>query len=185
LKEFSMSDDSRADVENATIVDLVDKSAIHECLLRYCRGADRRDLDLLKTAFWPDATADHGAALNGNAWDEFTRIMSGGNKPEYQSLAGQHHVTNHLIEVAGDVAHGEAYALAYYLRESPDGGKELASIGLRYINRFEKRDGEWRIAHRISVHDWDRVDPIEKGFPAGDTWAQGRRGPDDPSYRRS
>jgi hypothetical protein len=32
-------------------------------------------------------------------------------------------------------------------------------VGGRYMDRMEKRDGVWRIATRIGMTDWTRVDP--------------------------
>ena len=39
--------------------ELADREAIKECLYRYCRGIDRRDPDILRTAYWPDAIDTH------------------------------------------------------------------------------------------------------------------------------
>ena len=33
---------------------------------------------------------------------------------------------------------------------------ELAEVGGRYIDRWEKRAGVWKIARRVGVHDWER-----------------------------
>ena len=35
------------------------REAIRDCLYRYCRGIDRRDADILRTAYWPDANDTH------------------------------------------------------------------------------------------------------------------------------
>ena len=39
---------------------LLDKQEIHEVLMRYCRGIDRCDAELLHSVYHPDATDDHG-----------------------------------------------------------------------------------------------------------------------------
>ena len=46
----------------------IDKQAIQDVLVRYCRGVDRCDLEMLRSAYWEDATDDHGS-LSGNAWE--------------------------------------------------------------------------------------------------------------------
>ena len=30
----------------------------------------------------------------------------------------------------------------------------------RYLDRFECRDGAWKIAHRVTTGDWDRIDAV-------------------------
>ena len=55
--------------------------------------------------------------------------------------------------------------------------------GLRYVDRFERRDGEWRIAKRQIVIDWQRDDPVVGGSGARSPETQyGRRDRDDPVY---
>ena len=54
----------------------------------------------------------------------------------------------------------------------------------RYVDRFERRDGEWRIARRTVVHDWSRqlpTAPESLGLPLAG-FAQGRRDRTDPVY---
>jgi hypothetical protein len=54
----------------------------------------------------------------------------------------------------------------------------------RYVDRFERREGEWRIARRTVVHDWSRQLPAAHeslGLPLGD-FAQGRRDGSDPVF---
>lgn len=46
--------------------------------------------------------------------------------------------------------------------------------GLRYLDRFERRGGLWRIAQRTCVWEW----PLGPGFRLG------RPGREDPSYAR-
>jgi hypothetical protein len=172
-----------------------DEAAIHAALLRYARGVDRADVDLVLSAFHADATADHGAGFTGNAhaaWtkrlgpdaDPMDRVGIGEGEPRDDRLIScQHHITNHIVELdtAGDHARSEAYFLAHYLTER-GGHCYLASVGGRYIDRFERRGGEWRIAQRTSVHDWDRVEEIEHEFPGSQRWVQGQRDRTDASW---
>jgi hypothetical protein len=39
---------------------LLDREAIREVMARYCRGIDRLDVELIKSAYHPDAFDDHG-----------------------------------------------------------------------------------------------------------------------------
>jgi hypothetical protein len=55
--------------------------------------------------------------------------------------------------------------------------------GGRYVDRLERRDGEWRIAARELVLDWTaRADAAVYADVA--TYSQGRWDRDDLSYRR-
>jgi hypothetical protein len=94
-----------------------------------------------------------------------------------------HSVSNHQIELEGDVAWSEAYLVALH-RFERDGELHDWVLGGRYVDRFERRDGEWRIAHRITVHDWSRVDRVTEVFELADRFAQGSRSAEDPVYRR-
>ena len=40
---------------------LLDRNEIEEVVLRYCRGIDRRDFDLVRSCYHPDATDRHGS----------------------------------------------------------------------------------------------------------------------------
>ena len=39
---------------------LIDEAAIKKVHLRYCRGIDRMDWDLIRSCYHPDAIDDHG-----------------------------------------------------------------------------------------------------------------------------
>lgn len=155
---------------------LADKNAIREQLLRFSRGVDRADAKLVDSVYWPDACDEHGAAgtLRGS---ECSSAFIG--RASYK--ASQHHLTNILIELHGDTAYAESYALNFLIIER--NGKEFTrSMGARYIDRFERRNGEWRIAHRVMVHDWSRLDEVVEAWPAGKDFIQGERTANDMVY---
>ena len=39
--------------------EVADREAIRECLYRYCRGVDRLDADMVRSAYWPDVVDTH------------------------------------------------------------------------------------------------------------------------------
>jgi hypothetical protein len=53
----------------------------------------------------------------------------------------------------------------------------------RYADRFERRAGAWKIAHRQVVFDRSRIDKIERMFSA-EGLVCGRRSREDPAYKR-
>jgi ketosteroid isomerase-like protein len=127
--------------------ELWDKQAIREVVNRYSRGVDRQDRELLLSCYHRDAIDDHGMFV-GPA-DEFFDWTD----PSHLHLfrGHQHVVANHTCELDGDTAHCETYYL--FVANYKESG-ELALSGGRYIDRMEKRGGEWRIAARKCVVEW-------------------------------
>lgn len=156
---------------------LIDEAAIKKVHLRYCRAIDRRDFDLLRSCYHPDAEDDHGDFVGGI--DDFIEFCREGT---LNFTSTSHHTTNMLVEVEGDHAWAEFYGRAYHRVAAKDGQpeKDLA-VNTRWVDRFERRQGEWRIAKRLVVVDTDRVDPVgERWVP--DEQYRGRRDRSDPSY---
>jgi len=153
-----------------SIDQLLARREIADVILRYARGIDRLDLELVRSCYHPDAYDDHGA-FKGNV-DEFIEA-AGSFLPRW--TATQHFMGNMLIEVEGDVARAETYAVAYHRREAADGSGKDDVMGIRYVDRFERRDGSWRIAHRVVVTEWRRVDPVEGAKGRGVVGEWGRR----------
>lgn len=122
-----------------------DRADILACLHRYTRGVDRHDRELMLSAYWPDAFDEHGVA-EGIAADFVDWAI--GWHHEFQTKH-QHIIANHTAELDGDTAHAETYYI--FWGENRAGPPTLA-FG-RYVDRFEKRQGEWRIAHRVCVNE--------------------------------
>jgi hypothetical protein len=92
-----------------------------------------------------------------------------------------HTIGNSTIEFTGrDTAHVESHVCARH-RRTDERGVVLETFGGRYVDRFERRDGEWRIARRVVVHEWDKVEHVEPAYPP-DRFIHGVRGRSDPSY---
>ncbi|MEN3951999.1 nuclear transport factor 2 family protein [Iodidimonas sp. SYSU 1G8] len=138
---------------DARIEALLDKQAITELSYRYSRACDRLDRELLESVYWPDGTDDHGAFV-GSAPDYVDWVMG--------LLSGwtavHHDNTNILIDLDGDTATGEVHWTGYY--SYPVGGVSHDHLAVgRYIDRYERRGGEWRIKHRTCLSDWSRIEP--------------------------
>lgn len=158
-----------------------DRDAIREALARYCRGVDRLDAELLRSAYHPDAVDDHGP-FKGER-DEFVAWVIPFLRREYVATA--HHLSTQFIALSDGWADVETYAIVEQHKRVA--GRSVALIvSCRYVDRFERRHGQWRIAHRVVVTDLARtetVKPWEGSSPASSlTW--GSRGPTDPVYRQ-
>jgi 3-phenylpropionate/cinnamic acid dioxygenase small subunit len=169
----------------AAVVELVDKQQITDLLYRRARAGDRRDVELALSCYHPGATENH-EGFDGTA-AEFIREVSMISPNSSAPVTGLwHFLTNVLIDLRGDVAEVESYHIAVVIR-NVDGVETQSRIGGRYLDRMERRDGRWGIAHRDVVFDWSRVD--DAGLPY---WEQvgldetkllrGDFGPNDPLY---
>lgn len=163
--------------------ELWDRERIRDLLARYCRAVDRLDEELLRSVYFEDAFDDHGPFKGTRealiAWViPFLRA-------EYTTT--NHHLTTQIIRIDGDVAHVESYAVVVQDKEV-DGRRLRCTAHSRYIDRIERRSGEWRIARRLVIADsgstsdappWlgssakalsggsaDRDDPSYAAFPA-------------------
>ena len=123
-----------------TGADLVAKRACYDALMRYARGIDRCDLELVRSAYHPGAYDDHGG-YQGDI-DGFLPWVKETVMDTYTCT--MHKMGNTLIEIDGDGAFGETYAIAHHVDARADAPSDLL-MGVRYIDRFECRDGEWRI----------------------------------------
>jgi len=157
---------------------LLDKQAITEVVFRYARGVDRLDLPLILSCFHPGAYDDHGFA-RGDAVKVSERIV---RQLGRTTTLTTHHLGQVLVELEGETAHVESYVYAFH-RQLRDGAEVDWLAHGRYIDRFERREGEWRIANRKVVHSWDRTDPVvERSDETARWWNAGARSQDDPVY---
>lgn len=145
-----------------TMEDLLAKQEIADVIHRYARGIDRIDMDLVRSCYHPDAYDDHGS-MKGNV-DEF---IAGAEQFLPKFVATMHFMGNMLIDLDGDVARAETYAVAYHREQLADGSGRDDIWGIRYVDRFEKRDGNWLIAYRVVAQEWRRVDPVPAGRVRG------------------
>jgi ketosteroid isomerase-like protein len=163
------------------VAELLDKQAITEGLYRYCRSMDRMDKDLFRRTFHPDMVAQYTPEHIVRSAEEFIEWMWAHHRRYHNH---SHQVSNILIEVDGDEAGSESYVHARLTRRLPNGRFELMTVMGRYIDRWEKRDGNWKIAHRRYLHDIMDMREIDDLIPAGTSFAV--RDPDDitrdPSY---
>ncbi len=156
---------------------LIDKKEITEVLYRYARAVDRKDFDRVADCYFPDAIDNHGGYIGTVAG--LIEDMKSRHATIDSSL---HYVTNVLIDLDGDTADVESYCLCY-LRQAPavaGGPQSRATVKCRYVDRFERRDGQWRIADRIVVFDESVTDEIVDALSP--SWVRSRRSFEDPVF---
>lgn len=130
-----------------TLQRLVDYSDIKQVLAQHSRGIDRGDASLFDSVYHDDATVDYGF-FNGVA-SVFAKIVTAGDTDSPPTL---HRSSNMWMKLQGDTARSESYVMAY----SPDTEAGVQSlIGGRYLDKHSKRNGVWKIDHRLYVLDWN------------------------------
>lgn len=166
---------------------LIDREEIREVMARYARGVDRGDWEAVRQVYHDDAYDDHGDYKGGiEGFIDFAQTRTGALS---QCM---HFLGNSLIEFASDdLAIAETYFCTAHTL-TPEGQRaygtsgesesaQLSQFG-RYADRFERRAGAWRIAHRIVIFEATRVftDAVP---PLKSDWAQLRRDANDPMYK--
>ena len=149
---------------DSELQEVVDRAAIRHCLERLARGEDRRSAELIRASWWPDATYDYG--VQGGSFDEYLAWVV----PGADAIKNTQHVLGQTYtELDGDRARAETQVVSYHRVDMGAGDRDTC-IGGRYLDRLEKRGGEWRIAERIMLYDW------YSDWGASIDWSQGLMG---------
>ena len=158
------------------VQELLDKAAIREVLWRYCRGVDRRDADIVTSCYHPDAYDDHvgniytGETVGQGLVDWMNDIM----------VKTTHNITTNTIEVNGVLAGSESYTTSMHILKGQDDGENRTMLSVaRYIDRFERRQDQWKIISRLVVPEFTGLASMEM-LPFQSLAKQDRT---DPSYQ--
>lgn len=168
-------------VEESGLRALLVKERLHELEMAYCRAVDRRDADLLRSIFFDDAIEEHGEMYRGSAV-AFVDWVFKEFLPRYELTA--HYVLNEWYRVDGLKAEGETHRLSYHRERDTEGCATEAIAACRTFNRYECRNGVWKIAYRGVVRDWVTKHSVDDALYQGHFGMQMSK-PDasDESYR--
>ncbi len=175
-----MSSEDRIAAMERRLQYLTDRQEILDCVIRNSRGNDRFDAELVASSYHPDG------------WHELGRSRIPG--PHYGEHANEahsriceaslHNVTMQSCAIDGDVAHAESYVVGLFADKGAEKSRMLAG---RYIDRLERREGQWRIVLRRAtvevVMEGKAIMPNGK-MPPGSGYLKGSRDRSDPSYQR-
>ncbi len=144
---------------------LLERDRIRSRIIGLARGEDRRDAKLISASYWPDSVTDYGVFAGD--FNEYLAWVVPGSPylPVTQHVLGQS-----VIELAGSQARVETQVTSYHRIKESEKNQRDTVIGGRYLDRFEQRDGEWRIAKRVMLYDWFH------DFGAAIDWSQGVMG---------
>lgn len=182
------------------IIELLDKQSISDVIMTYARALDRLDEDMLRSVFHPDSQHAHGFV--GPSSDP-SLPSKPGEPLDFVAYAfgilnthtrTHHQLGNIFIELEGENAYAESYFTAYHrmrAKSDPMAAKNAYDtemdflVGGRYLDRFHKREGVWKISHRNGLTDWMRTEPpATQGFLDIPANLVSQRGADDLIYRR-
>ncbi|CBG72045.1 MULTISPECIES: nuclear transport factor 2 family protein [Streptomyces] len=155
--------------------ELLARAEILDVLARYAHGCDRQDSELVRSTYHPDAYDDHASYKGGiDGLIDFFTLLG----PKVESTS--HQLGQSLFVFEGeDVAHVETYCI-YRLKLKSSAPDDAVLQGLRYFDRFERRDGRWAVAERTVILDWEQASQPPT-TPSGPGWARGTRGETDPA----
>lgn len=161
----------------AEIHELRDRECIREVIHRYCQAVDRCDLDMLKSCYWEDGYDDHGF-FAGNAHEFADYVI-----PCLERIdSSMHAITNTRFKFNGNkCACTSQWNVTHRLAQG-QGFTDFVHQG-RYLDVWEKRDGEWKLLHRVIAGDLDRwihTLDIRSGATGSNVSLRGARGRDDP-----
>ncbi|WP_185267073.1 nuclear transport factor 2 family protein [Halopseudomonas xiamenensis] len=153
------------------------KQALRLLNARFARAFDRMDRCLMVSCWTGDAQIDWGSH-QGDVQPFVIASTSSDDTLEktFSSLS------NEYFEVDGDQARGEVYVINVSTVVA-DGQRTDRLIGGRFLDHYRREQGEWKIARRTFVHDWNMNHPAtasDEGMFA--LFKRGERSKDDPAY---
>ena len=174
-------------LEQYSAARVADRLMIQDLVYRWCRAVDRLDRQGMLDVFWPGAIDSHGPYIGPvEGLVEWILVR-------HQPIGiSSHFIGNLLIEfVNEDLALVESYVRT--IQQYPAHAKQqLAQLtggaagsadaamdmftSSRYIDRVERRDGEWRIARRDLAQDWKQLAEVRyQALQPHEGWIIGRR----------
>jgi len=181
-----MADPQRAGL---TLDDLLAREEITDVVKALARGTDRLDRDLMASCYHPDGTDDHNV-FRGTGTEFAQWVVD--TLPHFAAtmhFIGPPRIAHAPSKDGRDRANVDTYCVAHHVsKPDADGMQSDMTLGLRYVDRFERRgagrDGRWLIAARVCAFDWTSTvafDPA-RGFQFEDTWTLGARDHTDVTY---
>ena len=160
-----------------TVEELLIREEITDIIKRLARGTDRLDEQAMASCYHPDGFDDHNSFRGSGT--EFARWVCD-VLPHFSST--MHFIGPPAIRLDGDprsVAHCDTYCVAHHVGKDTD-----MVLGLRYVDRFELRDGAWLIAKRVCAFDWTYTIPFDPvaTFTFAEDFTVGHRDRTDITY---
>lgn len=136
-----------------------DKAEIAEKLHLYCFGVSGQNREMLNSIAFKDADVNFDPLYKGK-WASFVDYLIGSH---VGLLFSDHSMTNILIKGSTDVASSESVVLGLILARKPDESVIEIEFRSRYLDKWRREDGQWRIAERTLVRDYRKTTGVSAG----------------------
>ena len=135
-----------AKLDETTTKWLVDREALRMLPQRYARAVDGRDHAALTALFDPDGSVDGTFGLQSVV--DYLETMR--TRPDTGGTS-MHVLTDPLIDLqpGATTARMDTYAVVHQI-PAPGSDGEARMLGMRYVDDLIRRDGTWRIHHRVA-----------------------------------
>ena len=144
---------------------VADRIAIADTVTRYFTAIDHRQFEMFADVFTEDVEAVYEGVHVAGGRQQVMDFCMGKSEHRFgleivdieQSM---HFMGNHSVDLEGDIARSETYALAHLI-DRPLEGRRMRTRGLRYVDELTRQaDGRWLISKREHILDWMRVDQV-------------------------
>lgn len=123
-----------------------DIAAITELKLVYLRGCDRKQPEVLRECFTPDAVIDFEGFPVFNERDSFIQLYTQfGCVP---NVLDMHHMQNPIIKLTGDDSAEGLFDLYFFQIDTK--ARTLIQLASAYEDSFVRRDGRWLMSRSKS-----------------------------------
>jgi hypothetical protein len=142
-----------ADVNGTDLETWRAERAITRIILLYARAVDTLDFERLRDCFHPDARIHYGDLFSGErdvaiAWLENSLSRLQGTMHDFGAPWIE-------LDLAAGRARCETYATNAARFPANERGEVVLNVtGTRYLDVFERRNGEWRILERRNQTSW-------------------------------
>jgi hypothetical protein len=131
-------------------VSVEDKAACTDIILSWGLYRDQRRWPELLSTFHPDG--EIAVSWFRGRFPEFVEHSKRGGPSKHLIMAP-------VVRVAGDRALGET-SITILVRQAIDDLAVDMTSRARFLDRLERRQGEWKILERACVYEQDRLDPV-------------------------
>ena len=137
-----------------------DQAALHALVATYCICADNGDCDRFGSLFTADAViVSPAATLTG-----IEQIRPIPDILRQMFVRTLHTLVDlDVTGLEGDSATGVTRSFAHHVERAADGRHSIDKWMSRYLDRFTRQDGTWKIAYREQIVDWTERVAITPG----------------------
>lgn len=131
------------------IDELESRNALRDLVSAYCHGFDKRDFDRFLAIWWHDCVWDIGPPFG--TFEGHQGIHRAVKEVLWPFWRETHHLTTNLAVEFQDPDHASGVCDVDCM--GADTKDNLQVVGATYRDRYERRDGVWRIAGRtVEIH---------------------------------